>query len=66
MMAYRRREGVLSDVLTQAEINELVSMHDQGFTQKAIAEHFEIHRNTVRNILKRYWAKKREQKNEES
>jgi transposase len=64
-MAYRRREGVLSDVLSAAEITQLIAMHKQGISNKGIADHFDIHRNTVYNILNRWYAKQREQKNEQ-
>jgi hypothetical protein len=39
-MAYRRREGVLSDVLSAGEITQLIAMHKQGISNKGIADHF--------------------------
>ena len=52
-MPYKKREDLLSSVLTELEVTSLIHMHRGGVSVKHIADHFDIHRNTVRNIVNR-------------
>lgn len=52
-MAYESRNDLLSHKLTQSEVSQLLQKRKQGVTLKALAEEFDIHRNTVINIVKR-------------
>jgi len=52
-MAYRKRNNLLSSILSSEEVNSMVIMHREGVTQQQIAKQFEVHRNTVRNIINR-------------
>lgn len=52
-MAYRRREDKLSDILTPEQVKELINLYKQGQSVRAIAENFNVHRNTVTNVLNR-------------
>lgn len=52
-MAYRSDPKYVSSVLNPMQVGELINMKKRGFDHKYIARHFEIHRNTVTNILKR-------------
>jgi len=61
-MAYRRKEEMLSDVLDDEQIEELLYMKKIGSTQQEMADHFGVHRNTVYNILKRHQQRKRDQR----
>lgn len=52
-MGYRSREFLLSHTLTQEEVQELIILHKKGWTYKKLSSKFDIHRNTVANILNR-------------
>lgn len=52
-MPYRQRDELLSHVLTEEEVEELVQKRAAGWTLRMLAKEFDIHLNTVRNILRR-------------
>ena len=60
-MAYRRRNNLFSTVLTLEQCEQLFNMYEGGASVKYIADSFDIHPNTVRNIYKKM---KRAQVNE--
>lgn len=52
-MAYRKREDQLSSILSESEVEQLIILYKEGVSQYQIATQFDIHRNTVRNIIMR-------------
>lgn len=52
-MPYRQRDELLSHVLTEEEVEDLVSKRNAGWTLRMLAKEFDVHLNTVRNILRR-------------
>lgn len=52
-MAYRQRDELASHVLTEEEVAELVQLRKEGWTFEQLAVEFDIHKNTVRNILRK-------------
>lgn len=57
-MPYESRNDLLSHKLTEQEVDELIRLRKQGVTLKTLAEQFDVHQNTVRNIINRYKATK--------
>jgi transposase len=53
-MAYRRMNNLYSDILTQAQVERLIELRRRGVTLRQLAEQFDIHKNTVINIIKRW------------
>jgi transposase len=53
-MAYRRMDNLYSDILTQAQVEQLIELRRRGVTLRQLAEQFDIHKNTVINIIKRW------------
>jgi DNA invertase Pin-like site-specific DNA recombinase len=52
-MAYERREDLLSAKLTEEQVEELLDMRKRGVPLKQVAKHFNVHYNTVINIMNR-------------
>lgn len=52
-MAYRQREELLSHVLDEEEVADLIRLRREGLTLEELAKRFDVHKNTVRNILRR-------------
>lgn len=52
-MAYRSDPEHVSSVLNPMQVRELINLKKRGHDNNYIARYFEIHRNTVTNILKR-------------
>jgi transposase len=52
-MPYRRNPNLLSSILSDSEVKSMILMDQQGVTKKQIADQFEVHRNTVRNVIDR-------------
>jgi lambda repressor-like predicted transcriptional regulator len=52
-MAYRRKPGLLSDVLSRQEIERIAELRAQGWTLQQLADAYQVHRNTIRNVLRR-------------
>jgi len=61
-MAYRSRNDLLSHILTDDEVDRLISLWKQGQTIKQISTTFNVHENTVSNIIGRYVQQKRTQR----
>ncbi len=53
-MAYRSRNDLHSHILTEEEVEELIGMWKSGATLKEMSKHFDVHYNTVGNIINRY------------
>ena len=53
-MAYRARDNLFSHILTDEEVDELISMWKAGHTFRDMAKYFDIHYNTVGNVINRY------------
>jgi DNA-directed RNA polymerase specialized sigma24 family protein len=52
-MPYRSHDYLLSHVLDEEQVEELLSMRKKGITYKEISKHFKVHINTVKNIIYR-------------
>lgn len=57
-MPYEARDDLLSHKLTNEEVEELISLRRSGTTLKTLAKQYDVHENTVRNIINRYRATK--------
>lgn len=57
-MAYRQRDELLSHVLDEDEVEELIQHRKEGLTLVQLAKMYGVHKNTVRNILRRAEAAK--------
>lgn len=53
-MGYRSRDQLLSHVLENSQVVELVDLRKEGMTLQQLAIRFKVHKSTVKNILKRY------------
>ena len=52
-MTYRAHTDLLSHVLDEDEVDELISMYKKGDKIVAMAAYFGVHRNTITNVLDR-------------
>lgn len=52
-MSYRARPEIFSLLLTEQEVRELIELRRMGVTLSQLANQFNVHENTVRNILRR-------------
>jgi Mor family transcriptional regulator len=53
-MAYRSRDDLYSHVLTNEQVEDMISKWRQGHTVKSLAQDYEVHENTITNIITRY------------
>ena len=53
-MSYRARDDLYSHILTKDEVKRLIRLWKSGWTLKGMASEFEVHPNTVSNIIDRY------------
>jgi len=53
-MSYRARDDLYSHILTKDEVKRLIRLWKSGWTLKDMASEFEVHPNTVSNIIDRY------------
>lgn len=53
-MAYRARDNLFSHILDEDQVAELIKMWKSGETVKNMAQHFDVHENTITNIISRY------------
>lgn len=45
--------------MTNQQHKEVISLHNNGWTNRQIAEKFGVNRNTIAEIVKKYEAKKK-------
>jgi len=53
-MPYRARKNLYSHILTDEQVEELIIMWKNDTHIQDIADYFDIHYNTVLNIINRY------------
>jgi len=58
-MAYRARDDLFSHILDDNQVDDLIRMWKAGNTIKELSRHFNVHENTVTNIISRYVEAKR-------
>jgi transposase len=52
-MPYRSHDDLLSHALDEEQVTELLALRKKGTTQKELAKRFNVHINTIKNILNR-------------